>query len=427
MEHNFQQYYPTYKYERRDIVLLEFEEAQRISNSKSKLYGQLANLLLAFVTVGITTFVKSSDASNVEVVTIVRDNVIILNCFLFLIGFIVLRYFIELQKTIVINSRKVITLRGILGLDYGHLQLTIPKWRVEGATNPFVIKIFPGWFSFGSTPFWVIMFSLNILWHLTCEYVEWESTRELRFYINILITLFFAYIYRMQLKECYETFDLIIIRTISKILRIKLIDNFEYVLYRSKLSVHEKNRLKYDTKIVEKVLIKIEDIRFFEHKGIDIKALGRSFLSMFKFYREKKGLLKSGGSTITMQLCRTLFIPSNQKVEFRKIIEILLSLWFERQFSKSEIISFYLTSVRFERKINGIIAATKYFFPDNNDKKYSNEQAFFLIERLSNISSRYNEKRIESLLNRINSEIEIDKEKLMNLYKNIENKGLILK
>ena len=192
MEQKFQQYYPTYSYKNRDIVLLEFEEAQRISNSQSKLYGQLANLLLAFVTVGVTALVKSSDNSNVEVVTVVRENVFVLNFFLSLIGFIVLRYFIELQKTIVINSRKAITLRGMLGLDYGHLQLTIPRWRVEGATNPFVIKHFPGWLSFGSSPFWVIVFSLNILWYLTYKYVEWELMREFWFFVNVFITLLFV-------------------------------------------------------------------------------------------------------------------------------------------------------------------------------------------------------------------------------------------
>lgn len=425
MEQKFQQYYPTYSYKDRDIVLLEFEEAQRISNSQSKLYGQLANLLLAFVSVGITALVKSSDDSNVEIIIAVRENVFVLNIFLLLIGFIVLRYFIELQKTIVINSRKAIILRGMLGLDYGHLQLTIPRWRVEGATNPFVIKQFSGWFSFASSPFWAIVSSLNILWYLTYEYVEWKLIMEFWFFMNIFITLFFAYVYRMQLKELHETLGLFFINIVSKILRIKLINNFEYVLYRAKLSMYEKNRLQYNTQIAEQILIEIEDTRFFKHKGVDIKALGRSFLSIFKSYRTKKGLLKSGGSTITMQLCRTLFIRPNKKLMRRKIIEILLSLWLERQFSKSEIINFYLTSVRFDRKINGIISATNHFFPNKKNKEHSYEEAFFLIERLSNISSNYRLERIESLLKRINSSKQIDKSKLIRLYKEIANKGLI--
>jgi penicillin-binding protein 1A len=425
MKMEFQQYYPTYNFKERDVVLSEFEEAQKIANTQSKLYGQLANLLLAFVTIGITILVKSSDTSNIETITIVKDNIIILDCFLFVIGIVILRYFIELQRTIVINCRKVITLRGMLGLDYGHLQLTIPNWRVEGATNPFVIRLFPGWLRFGSSPFWIIMFSLNILWYLTYKEINWEIVREFWYVINILITLFFALVYRIQLNETHETFYLSFVKTLAKILRIKLIDQFEYVLYRAKLSVYEKNRLQYNTKIIEKLLVEIEDARFFKHDGIDYKSLGRSILSLSSKYRRKKGLLKNGGSTITMQLCRTLFIPSNQNVIFRKIIEMLLSKWIEQQFSKSEIINFYLTSVRFERKVNGIISATNHFFPNKEDKNYSYEEAFFLIERLSNISSTYRIERIESLLARINSTTQINKEKLIKLYKEVEKNNAI--
>ncbi len=424
----FQQYYPTYKFKERDVVLSEFEEAQKIANTQSKLYGQLANLLLTFVTVGVTVLIKSSDTSDIETITLVKDNIIILDCFLFIIGFVVLRYFIELQRTIVINSRKVITLRSMLGLDYGHLQLTIPSQRVEGATNPFVIKLFPGWFRFGSSPFWVIMISLNILWYLTYKEIDYKIINEFWFVINILITLFFALVYRIQLNETHETFYLLFVKTLAKILQIKLIDQFEYVLYRAKLSVYEKNRLNYNTKNVEELLVEIEDMRFFKHNGIDCKSLGRSILCLSGRYRRKKGLLKNGASTITMQLCRTLFIPSNQTVFFRKIIEMLLSKWIEKQFSKSEIISFYLTSVRFEKKVNGIISATKHFFPNKKNKKnktYSYEESFFLIERLSNISSTYRIERIESLLARINSNTKINKDKLVELYKKAEKTNII--
>ena len=404
---------------------MEFDETQKIANTQSKLYGQLANLLLAFVTIGITILVKSSDTSNSETITIVKNNIIIFDIFLFVIGIVILRYFIELQKTIVINCRKVITLRGMLGLDYGHLQLTIPNWRVEGATNPFVVRLFPGWLRFGSSPFWIIMFSLNILWYLTYNEINYEIVKNFWYVINILLTLFFGLVYRIQLNETHESFYLSFVKTLAKILSIRLVEQFEYVLYRAKLSVYETNRLKYDTNIVEKLLVEIEDSRFFKHKGIDFKSLGRSILCLSGRYRRKKGLLRNGGSTITMQLCRTLFIPSNQYVLFRKIIEMLLSKWIEKQFRKSEIIDFYLTSVRFERKVNGIISATKYFFPRKRDKKYSFEEAFFLIERLSNISSTFRIERIDSLIDRISSKNQINKEKLFELYKELEKNNAI--
>ena len=164
----------------------------------------------------------------------------------------------------------------------------------------------------------------------------------------------------------------------------------------------------------------VEDKRFYKHYGIDIKSIFRSILSLSSNFRRKNGFLKSGGSTITMQLCRTLFIPSNQNILFRKIIEILLSFWIEKQFSKKEILSFYLTSVRYEKGKNGIISASKYFFPKKSKKEFSNEEAFFLIERLSNVSSTYRINRIKSIFDRVSDEIELSYNTLTDLYREIE-------
>lgn len=135
----FQQYYPTYKYQDRDVVLKEFEEAQRIASTQSRLYDQLANIFLAFITISIASLFKSSDIANL---TASKENLFIFYIFIISIALVILTHFIELHKTIVINSRKVITLRRILGIDYGSLQLTLPNWRIEGASNPFVIKVF---------------------------------------------------------------------------------------------------------------------------------------------------------------------------------------------------------------------------------------------------------------------------------------------
>lgn len=412
----FQQYYPTYNYKKRDVVLSEFEEAQKIANTQSKLYGQLANILIAFVTIGITLLLKTSEKSTNQAILIIKDNVIIFNVFFGIIGLVILRYFIELQRSIVINSRKVITLRRMLGLEYGQLQLTIPNWRVEGATNPFVIRLFPGWLKFGSSPFWIIALTLNVLWYLSLPSID-NNLPKYWYLICIPITGIYALMFRIQLYETHESFYLSFVKTISKLFRIKLIKDFEYVLYRAKLSVYEKDRLKYKTHNLEKILIEVEDARFYKHKGVDFKSIGRSILSLSKHYRKKKGFLKSGGSTITMQLCRTLLIPPNQNPIRRKIIEILLSIWCEKQFTKADIIAFYLTSVRFEKGVNGVISATKYFFPDRENKAYTNEEAFFLIERLSNISSTYRKDRIKSLYARISNDIKIDWENLLIIYK----------
>ncbi|NQU52706.1 MAG: transglycosylase domain-containing protein, partial [Bacteroidetes bacterium] len=316
---------------------------------------------------------------------------------------------------------------GMVDVYYGsdsHID-QYPNWRVEGATNPFVVRLFPGWLRFGSSPFWIIVLTLNVFWYLSAGSIKSEFFQSYWYVSSILFTLGYAFIYRIQLNETHETFFLSIIKLISKFFGIKLIKDFEYVLYRTKLSTSEKNRLKYNTTKIEEILINIEDSRFYRHHGIDLKSFVRSFLSLFEMYRKRHGVLKSGGSTITMQLCRTLFIPSNQNPIFRKFVEILLSFWIENQFSKTEILGFYITSVRFEKGRNGIISATKYFFSEKLDKNYTNEEAFFLIERLSNISSTYRIQRVKSIFDRISNNIEIDWERLIQVYSVQENKKLI--
>ena len=222
----FQQYYPTYNYKERDIVIAEFEEAQKIANTQSKLYGQLANFLIAFVTIGITLLLKTSETSTNQAILFVKDNVLLFDMFIAAIAIVILRYFIEIQKTIVINCRKVITLRRMLGLDYGHLQLTIPNWRVEGATNPFVVKLFPGWFKFSSSPFWVVVLTLNVFWYLSIPSVNYHWVTAYWYIISSVITLIYAYNFRIQLKETHETFYLIVIKNISRILGYSELSSF---------------------------------------------------------------------------------------------------------------------------------------------------------------------------------------------------------
>ena len=126
-----------------------------------------------------------------------------------------------------------------------------------------------------------------------------------------------------------------------------------------------------------------------------------------------------------MQLSRSLFIPSNQNKYRRKITEILLSLWLNKQFNKDEILKLYISSVRYERGILGLSNAIKYFFGELKEKQLTNEECFFLVERLSNITSTINWQRIEHLTTRTN--IKINKEKLKEIYNKQIEKGILKK
>jgi penicillin-binding protein 1A len=75
MDSKAEQYYPTYNFipENRDVVLLEFDEAQKIANGQTKVYGQVTNILLAVVTVLIPLFFNQ-DKETDHTFNLIKEN-----------------------------------------------------------------------------------------------------------------------------------------------------------------------------------------------------------------------------------------------------------------------------------------------------------------------------------------------------------------
>lgn len=428
MESKGEQFYPTYRFDlnNRDVVLIEFEEAQKVANSQTKIYAQVASVLVAITAVLIPLFFNQEKEALNANLTILQENSFLFALFITFLGGFLLRYFVELQRQIVFNARKVVSLRLMLGLDYGNIHLTLPNFRVEGATNPFVIKFFNGWFWFQTVPFWMLTFINILVWRFACnnsvllDIIFSDKYSEITL---ILITLAgYIYIFRCQLFEQHENLLLVFTKNLSKIIRIKLLPNFEYIIYRAKLSYIELDRLNVNYKNLEKILVDIEDKSFHNNSGFSIKSLMRGFFSIFKMFRRQHSIIKNGGSTLTMQLARTLFIPSNQNVYLRKMIEILLSIWINKTFVKSDILKLYIASVRYEKGKMGLSFAIKHFFQnDIQNMKLTNEESFFLVERLSNISSTINWTRINHLLTR--TQLPIERSLLDNIYNRLIREG----
>jgi penicillin-binding protein 1A len=146
------------------------------------------------------------------------------------------------------------------------------------------------------------------------------------------------------------------------------------------MAVSETARIGVQLDALQHMLVFIEDKTFFDHPGVSLRGLARAIASLM-------GLRpRSGGSTITQQLVRTLFVLDLRKVYRRKIVEILLALRFEKVFSKAEILELYLSSVRYAEGVFGATNAMKFFFGEIVANP-SRAQAFFLIERISNIRS----------------------------------------
>ncbi len=106
-------------------------------------------------------------------------------------------------------------------------------------------------------------------------------------------------------------------------------------------------------------IIAIEDERFYEHNGIDLKRVGGAL-----WYNLKTRSLGQGASTITMQLAKNLYTNS-EKSYTRKIRDTYYSLEIEKQLSKEEILLAYLNIADFSRNTKGIQAAANTFFNKN--------------------------------------------------------------
>ena len=103
-------------------------------------------------------------------------------------------------------------------------------------------------------------------------------------------------------------------------------------------------------------VIASEDDRFYEHPGVDYQGLLRAGLNLIK--TGKKG---QGGSTITMQVARNIYL-SPEKTYVRKINEILLALKIERQISKDEILELYLNIPYLGNRAYGAASAAKVYY-----------------------------------------------------------------
>ncbi len=105
-----------------------------------------------------------------------------------------------------------------------------------------------------------------------------------------------------------------------------------------------------------KAFIAIEDRRFYDHHGIDPMGLLRAMLAN-ALHRS----ISQGGSTITQQLAKNLFLSRNRAI-MRKLQEIVLALWLEHKFTKTEILEHYLNRVYFGAGAYGVEAAAQRYF-----------------------------------------------------------------
>ncbi len=107
---------------------------------------------------------------------------------------------------------------------------------------------------------------------------------------------------------------------------------------------------------LRKAFISVEDVRFYSHPGVDMIGIVRAM-----WHDIKAGSIVEGGSTITQQLARMLFLKPDKSLQ-RKLKEAALSIKIERRYTKDEILGMYLNQAYFGTRAYGIEAASETYF-----------------------------------------------------------------
>jgi len=143
--------------------------------------------------------------------------------------------------------------------------------------------------------------------------------------------------------------------------------------------------------------IAIEDRRFYQHWGIDLMGLARA---AHRNLTHDSGL--QGGSTLTQQLAKNLFLTQERTVS-RKIQEAILSLWLEHSYGKGQILELYLNRVYFGAGAYGVEAAAQRYFGKSTRNVSLSEAAMLagLVQSPSRLSPSRNREAAQARAERV--------------------------
>ena len=109
--------------------------------------------------------------------------------------------------------------------------------------------------------------------------------------------------------------------------------------------------------LVKAAIVSVEDKKFYSHDGVDYKAVFRALWALIK----NKGEITQGGSTVTQQLAKNIFLT--QEVTFeRKLKEVFIARELEKTYTKDQILEFYINNIYFANGFYGIEAAAQGYF-----------------------------------------------------------------
>jgi penicillin-binding protein 1A len=146
--------------------------------------------------------------------------------------------------------------------------------------------------------------------------------------------------------------------------------------------IQDRTEIKYEdiAPVAIDALLATEDIRFYDHSGVDYNSMGRVLVKSVFLQDESSG----GGSTLTQQLSKNLFPRKNYwilSMPINKMREVITALRLEEIYSKEDLITMYLNTVPFADQTFGIEAAAKRFY-STTAKKLTPTQAAVIVGML---------------------------------------------
>lgn len=226
---------------------------------------------------------------------------------------------------------------------------------------------------------------------------------------SIFLTIILVIIYGLTLSGVYFVYDYFFSFPDVLILKdhypvVVNNNNDSKIIFESTMPKNWVSLKKIPRKVYGAIIVS-EDWAFFEHVGFDLKQIQESLIENLE-----KGKFKRGGSTITQQVVKNIFL-SPEKNLLRKYKELIIATELEEQFDKNQILEFYLNIAEMGPNLYGLQNAAQYFFKKNAIHLTPKEAAFIAMilpsPKRYSISfkkkelTKYAKKIIESILNKM--------------------------
>lgn len=147
-------------------------------------------------------------------------------------------YVCDLRRAYVFSARKIIVIRRLLGLSFGHFALVLPTWRLEGADQPFAIKLFPGWRPAAAYSLYATVFlSASVLWLATMSALPHTSWATQDPWIvstaaSLVWAAYWLFAMRRKLYDTHEGVLLSLARCLAWVCKVRLVADIHQTLYR---------------------------------------------------------------------------------------------------------------------------------------------------------------------------------------------------